>query len=48
MCVCDVMWCVYVCVALQREVSEVCGEENTSNYQELVEALQTQIDSASE
>lgn len=34
--------------ALQQEVSEVCGEDNPSSYQELVESLQAQVDSASE
>lgn len=34
--------------ALQQEVSEVCGEESSDSYQEMVDSLQQKIDSASE
>lgn len=35
-------------VALQQEVREVCGEETSDSYQEMVDTLQQKIDSASE
>ncbi len=46
---CDVCVCVFVyATALQLEVSNVCGEDTSKSYQELVDANQSQMETASE